>query len=331
MYGPTETTIWSTCAQLDGTRVVIGRPIANTRAYVLGPALERLPIGTKGELYLSGDGLARGYVNRDDLTAERFLQNPFENASRLYRTGDIARYLPDGNIECFGRVDSQIKLRGFRIELGEIEHALANNPVLRSAVVLLREDVPGDARLIAYVVARSRTAAPSATELADGLRAVLPSYMIPSVFVVLDALPLNASGKIDRRALSALDIGEHRAPTAAAHEMPSNELESMLSEIWQEVLRVPKIGRNDNFFDLGGNSVLALQVHGRIVARLGKDFAILNLFTYTTLASLAAYLSNAEASPTTRTRAPARDALLEQGAQRRAQRKNRRVGGGGRS
>ncbi|HEU4532652.1 MAG TPA: amino acid adenylation domain-containing protein, partial [Polyangiaceae bacterium] len=333
MYGPTETTIWSTCGQLrpGGAKVPIGTPIANTQAYVLGPALERLPIGVKGELYLGGHGLARGYAGRPDLTAERFVASPFAGPgpARLYRTGDLARFLPDGRLECLGRVDSQIKLRGFRIELGEIEHVLSSNPALKGAVVLLREDVPGDKRLVAYVVSKSRTATVSAADLAERAKAALPAYMVPSSFVVLDAFPLNPSGKIDRRALAALDLGEQRAaaPTAP-YESPSGDLEGAISAVWGEVLGAPKVGRHDNFFDLGGNSLLALQVHGKLVARLGRDFPILSLFTHPTVVALANHFAGAEASAPAKARAPAgRDALLEQGAQRRAQRQSRRVGG----
>ena len=330
MYGPTETTIWSTCARLEASRVVIGKPIANTRVYVLGASLERLAVGVKGELYIGGDGLARGYIGRPELTAERFVPNPFGDARSpvLYRTGDLARMLPGGDLECLGRIDSQVKLRGFRVELGEIEHVLGTNPALKGAVVLLREDTPGDKRLVAYVVGRSRTAKLSATELGDHARSALPAYMVPSAFVLLDALPLSASGKVDRKALAALDLGAHRAAPATAYEMPANEIEGVLTSVWSEVLGVERVGRNDNFFDLGGNSLLALQAHGKLTGRLGKEFPILNVFAYTTVSSLASYLAemdhNGAAKPATTVN---RNPLLEQGALRRAKRKTRSPGG----
>jgi amino acid adenylation domain-containing protein/natural product biosynthesis luciferase-like monooxygenase protein len=324
MYGPTETTIWSTCARLDGSRVIIGRPIANTQVFVLGPSLERMPIGMKGELYIGGDGLARGYLDQPALTAERFILNPLpdEGSARLYRTGDIARMLPDGNLECFGRVDTQVKVRGFRIELAEIEHALTKIPSVKAGVVLLRDGGPAGPRLIAYVVGRSRTTELAPAELADALKAELPVYMVPSAFVVLPALPLNPSGKVDRNALLALDVGEH-TPTQTEYEVPSGDLETIISALWSEALGVPKVGRNDNFFDLGGHSLLALQIHGKLVQKLGKDFPILNLFTYTTVASLAQYLSGMDTAADTAA-AEARDTQLERGVERLAQRRNRR-------
>jgi len=309
---------------------VIGKPIANTRVYVLGASLERLAVGVKGELYIGGDGLARGYIGRPELTAERFVPNPFGDARSpvLYRTGDLARMLPGGDLECLGRIDSQVKLRGFRVELGEIEHVLGTNPALKGAVVLLREDTPGDKRLVAYVVGRSRTAKLSATELGDHARSALPAYMVPSAFVLLDALPLSASGKVDRKALAALDLGAHRAAPATAYEMPANEIEGVLTSVWSEVLGVERVGRNDNFFDLGGNSLLALQAHGKLTGRLGKEFPILNVFAYTTVSSLASYLAEMDhggaAKPATTVN---RNPLLEQGALRRAKRKTRSPGG----
>ena len=212
LYGPTETTIWSTLCKIEpGYEVItIGRPIANTQIYLLDPQLQPVPVGVPGELYIGGDGLARGYLNRPELTAERFIPHPFSNESgaRLYKTGDLARYRPDGTIEHLGRLDYQVKLRGFRIELGEIEALLAQHPAVRQAVVVAREDVPGDKRLVAYVALREKQTA-TVGDLQSHVMKQLPTYMVPSAFVLLEAFPLTPNGKVDRRALPA---PEHTRP-----------------------------------------------------------------------------------------------------------------------
>jgi amino acid adenylation domain-containing protein len=209
LYGPSEDTTYSTFTLRTATgRATIGRPIANTQIYILSPRLGPAPIGVSGELYIGGDGLARGYLNRPELTAEMFIPNPFsaESGARLYKTGDLGRFLPDGNNEILGRIDNQVKIRGFRIELGEIELVLCQHPGVKEAVVVAREDVPGDKRLVAYLVAGSQDS--SVSEISGFLKAKLPDYMIPSIFMFLDALPLTPSGKLDRKSLPAPDRTE---------------------------------------------------------------------------------------------------------------------------
>jgi amino acid adenylation domain-containing protein len=297
LYGPTETTIWSTIYQVksgDGL-VSIGRAIANTQVYILDHRLQPTPVGVPGELYIGGAGVARGYLNRPELTAERFIPNPFSKQpeARLYKTGDLARYLPNGDIEYLGRIDHQVKIRGFRIELGEIETALAQYPGVEQAVVLAREDSPGLQRLVAYVVPReeqtldvlhtSRRPFPSPpltkgglrgvisiearsllkiSELRDFLKKQLPDYMVPSAFVLLSALPLTPNGKVDRRTLPAPD-----ATTLAGETVfvaPRTPVEEVLTNLWAEVLNLERVGIHDNFFELGGHSLLATQLISRI-------------------------------------------------------------------
>ena len=292
LYGPTETTIWSTYREVHGTDnySCIGRPIANTQVYVLDSSKQLVPRGIPGELYIGGDGLARGYLNRPDLTAERFVPNPFSQSpiSRLYRTGDLCRWRADGNLEYLGRIDHQVKLRGFRIELGEIESVLANHSSIAQCVVILREDRPGDKRLVAYYIASGETL-PSIAQLREHLQASLPEYMIPSAFVLLDALPLTASGKIDRRGLPApdlkdIDAQEHYTP-------PRNGIEEQLVEIWQEVLGINQIGIHANFFALGGHSLLAVRLFARIEKAFGRKLPLAILFRRGTIEHLAEILA----------------------------------------
>ena len=265
-------------------RPVIGAPISNTHIYIVDRSLNPMPVGAAGELCIGGDGLARGYLKRPDLTAEKFVPDPFSGVAgaRLYRTGDLARYRSDGNIEFLGRLDDQVKIRGFRIEPGEIEAVLGDHPAVRQAVVQVREDTPGDKRLVAYVV----PADPAFSDT-ESLRALvrerLPHSMRPAAFMVLDALPLTANGKIDHKALPAPDGQAY----ASVYEAPVGEIETTLAEIWAQVLQLDKVGRHDNFFELGGHSLLAVQVASRANDRMKVDLPILMLFKSPTLAALA--------------------------------------------
>ncbi len=291
VYGPTEATVyatmWSTTDEVPD-RPPIGRPLLNTRAYVLDARLRPVPPGTAGELYLAGRGVARGYVNRPSLTAERFLADPFGPAGgRMYRTGDLARWTAGGELECLGRSDDQVKLRGFRIELGEIEAVLAGDPSVTHVAAVVREDRPGDRRLVAYAVPVE-----GATVDVPGLRARatdrLPGYMVPSAFVMLDALPMNANGKLDRKALP-----EPHVPAGGGGRAPRTPQEEMLCQIFADVLGVPRAGLDDGFFDLGGHSLLATRLVSRVRAVLGAELSVRSLFEAPTPARLAARLGGA--------------------------------------
>jgi aryl carrier-like protein len=265
MYGPTETTIWSGTDEVESGNgpVPIGSPIANTQFYVLDKELQLVPLGIPGELYIAGDGLARGYLNQPGLTASRFLANPFgkQPGARMYKTGDLVLRRPNGDLEFLGRADDQIKLRGFRIELGEIESVLATYPGIREAVVLLRKDVPDEERLVAYFVLNGGAQNPAAAELRDFLLAKLPDYMIPAAFIAMEAFPLTPNGKIDRRALPAPDwSGQTRASQYVA---PRTAEEQSMARIWAEVLRLEKVGVNDNLFELGADSLHVFQIAAR--------------------------------------------------------------------
>ena len=287
LYGPSECTTYSTwtCRSADGPQT-IGRPIANTQVYILDDRRHAVPIGVVGEIYIGGDGVARGYLNRPELTAERFIYHSFDGAPerRLYRTGDLARYLPDGNIEFLGRIDNQVKIRGYRIELGEIESVLGQHPAIQEAVVLAREDSPGDRRLVAYSVAMGGDA-PSARDLRGFLHHKLPEFMVPSVFMFLDALPLTPNGKLDRKALPVPD--QRRPELEAVFVPPRNALEELLVNLWSEVLRVERIGVHDNFFELGGHSLLATQVISRIRGALQVEMPLRTFFETPTVAGFA--------------------------------------------
>ncbi|WP_425126192.1 amino acid adenylation domain-containing protein [Burkholderia gladioli] len=291
LYGPTEAAIdvtaWTCPPDYAGSTVPIGRPIANTRIYLLDEHGQPVPLGAVGELHIGGVGVARGYLNRPELTAERFVRDPFASdvEARMYRTGDLARYLPDGNIEYLGRNDFQVKIRGFRIELGEIEARLVEYPAVREAVVLAIGD-GADKRLVAYVVAKHDEQLIGA--IRDHLAALLPDYMVPTAFVRLDALPLSPNGKLDRRALPAPDSS---ALARQAYEAPQGEIECALAEIWAELLGVERVGRHDSFFALGGHSLLAVRLVGRIAA-LGTELPLAKLFASPTLAGLAALITN---------------------------------------
>ncbi|MFN8008648.1 MAG: amino acid adenylation domain-containing protein [Terriglobia bacterium] len=287
LYGPTETTIWSTISRItEGEeRITIGRPIGNTEIYILDSQLQPVPIGVHGELFIGGAGLARGYLNRVELTAERFIPHPFrsEGVARLYKTGDRARYLADGRIEHLGRLDFQIKLRGFRIELGEVESVLRQCRSVRNAVVMVREDVPGDSQLVAYLVAGPEGEI-SAVQLRQQLRDQLPEYMIPSAFVFLSELPLTPNGKIDRKALPAPEGRRHCEESFVA---PRDQNEQRLAAIWQELLRIPQIGIHDSFFELGGNSLKAIEAVYRIQKAFDTKLSLVTFFDNQTISSLA--------------------------------------------
>jgi amino acid adenylation domain-containing protein/non-ribosomal peptide synthase protein (TIGR01720 family) len=300
-YGPTETTTFAAChlvRQLPetATTVPIGRPISNTTFYVLDRNGEPAPVGVPGELYIGGDGVARGYWNRPELTAAKFVSNPFSASQEdlLYRTGDLVRYRRDGAVEFLGRLDHQVKIRGFRIELEEIEQALAQHPAVREALVIAREDAPGDKRLVAYVVG---PAAEGCAALRAWAAERLPEYMVPSAFVALNAFPLNVNGKVDRAALPAPE-GE-RTEAAEAFVEPSTPLEKTLAEIWSAVLGVAPVGVSDNFFALGGHSLLATQAVSRIKEALGVEASLRLLFEAQTIAELALRLQSAGAEATT--------------------------------
>jgi amino acid adenylation domain-containing protein len=286
MYGPTETTVWSTCARITDTAggITIGEPIANTTIYILDAQKNLCPIGAPGELCIGGAGVALGYWNRPELSAERFIADPFSAApgATLYRTGDRARWRDDGTLEHLGRVDFQVKLRGYRIELGEIESALGSHPAVRETVVLAREDSPGDKRLVAYVVGKGE--APSAVELKDHLASQLPPYMVPATFVTLEQLPLTPNGKVDRKALPAPE----RSGSHAAYVAPRNATEEKLAQIWAEVLKVERVGVHDNFFELGGHSLLAMQVNSRMHGSLQVNLPLRELFAAPNIAQLGA-------------------------------------------
>jgi thioesterase domain-containing protein/acyl carrier protein len=293
LYGPTEATIdviFFTCKSESHQQLVpIGRPIANTQIYILDGYLQPVGVGVAGELYIGGDGLARGYLNRPDLTAEKFISNPFsdEPRARLYKTGDRARYLSDGNIEFLGRLDDQVKIRGFRIELGEIEAVLGQHPAVEETVVMVREDVPGNKRLVAYVVV-NQTSAPTVSQLHQFLKQKLPEYMIPSAIVKLEALPLTPNGKVDRRALLATDTA--RPELQSIFVAPRDTLELQLAQIWEDVLNVRPIGVTDNFFTLGGHSLLAVRLIALLQQQFGQNLPLATLFLAPTIEHLASAL-----------------------------------------
>lgn len=304
LYGPTETTIWSTLTKITPGKeaISIGRPIANTQIYVLDRHLQPVPVGVPGELYIGGEGMARGYLNRAKLTEEKFVANPFSDAgdnksnsrtSRLYRTGDVARYRADGSIECLGRNDFQVKLRGHRIDPGEIESALRQFPNVRDAVVSLREDERGQKCLAAYLV-RSAHPSPEAGLLQAFLRKKLPDYMIPAAYVMLDAFPLTPNGKINRKALPA--AGNNSERPKRAFTPPRTPVEEKLTGIWRGLLSQPEIGIDDNFFEIGGHSLLAMQLMARVQKEFGTELSLRNIFEAPTIAELAAILERKQAA-----------------------------------
>ncbi|RMT82599.1 Amino acid adenylation [Pseudomonas viridiflava] len=293
LYGPSETTTYSSWVAMDrenGFAAHIGKPVANTQFYLLDDQGQPVPLGVPGEIYIGGAGVARGYLNRDDLTAERFLNDPFSTAAnaRMYRTGDLGRWLADGNIEYLGRNDDQVKIRGFRVELGEIEAKLAQHAAVQEAVVMAREDVPGDKRLVAYFTADQ--AHIEIETLRSHLQGQLPDYMIPAAYVHLEKLPLTPNGKLDRK---ALPVPGSLATVSRGYQPPQGETENRLAELWADVLNIERVGRHDHFFELGGHSLLAVSLMERMrQAGIEADFK--TLFEQPTLAEYAAATEKTE-------------------------------------
>nr|WP_282440273.1 non-ribosomal peptide synthetase [Brasilonema sp. UFV-L1] len=293
LYGPTEATIWSTIYQVGANKTVarnedassfIGRPISNTQIYILDSHLQPVPVGVAGELYIGGDGLARGYLNRPELTQEKFIPNPFSNSKseRLYKTGDSACYDSNGEIKFLGRIDQQVKVRGFRIELGEIEAVLNTHPQIEQAVVIAKEDIPGNKRLVGYVVTYNESL--TTNQLREFLIQKLPEYMVPNVFVTLDTLPLTPNGKVDRKTLPAPEtVRDELSGTFVAPQTP---VEKILAKIWTQVLRIEQVGIHDNFFEFGGDSITSIQIVAR-AKKMGLELTPRHMFSHQTIAKLA--------------------------------------------
>jgi natural product biosynthesis luciferase-like monooxygenase protein len=324
MYGPTETTIWSSTAcvvDVAGT-APLGTPIANTQLYVLDDRLRLVPPGTAGELYIGGDGVTRGYLGREELTRERFLADPFRSDGRMYRTGDLVRIAPTGQIEFLGRADFQVKVRGYRIELGEIEARLAGHPGISEAVVITREDTPGDVRIVAYL--RHRGAAVPSEELRDFVRAELPEFMVPAHFIAVAAWPLTPNAKIDRKALPK--PGGAPAPAVAKVEgpvvftAPTGDLQQAIADAFKRALGVERVGGSDNFFALGGHSLLAVQVHRDLKQKIAPNLTITDLYRFPTVAGLAEHVAGKSGSSQQLNR------VADRAAQRRSAMAERRAG-----
>jgi hypothetical protein len=304
MYGITETTVHVSYRRIRKQDVaeranssLIGQPIPDLDVYILDGQGQLVPVGVPGEIYVGGGGVARGYLHHPELTAERFIPHPFSSkpGDRLYRTGDLARYLPDGDLEYLGRIDNQVKIRGFRIELGEIEAMLAEHPAVHEAVVMVREDVSEDKRLVAYVV-------PSPFEIFDtnevrgALFEKLPAYMVPTSFVMLDQLPLTPSGKLDRRALPAPEYSG--IESEREYVAPRTEVEELLAAIWTRLLKVERVGVNDNFFELGGHSVLVTRMISEVNSNFQVDISLRVVFETPIMSSIASEIEKAMAGNT---------------------------------
>ncbi|MEO1429666.1 MAG: amino acid adenylation domain-containing protein, partial [Cyanobacteria bacterium J06633_8] len=297
-YGPTETTVSSTLYRIgnstsgEAAEVPIGRPLAHSQAYILDKNLQQVPIGVPGELYIGGNTLARGYLNRPEFTKEKFIQNPFSNSSsnsksqRLYKTGDLVRYLPDGNITFIGRIDNQVKVRGFRMELGEIETVLNSHPQIQQAIVIVHEDIPGEKSLVAYLVLNQSL---TIGKLREFIRKKLPDYMVPNAFITLDTLPLTPNGKIDRKALPA---GNEKITREQEYVAPRSHGEEIIANIFANLLNVQNVGIHDNFFYLGGHSLLATQLISRLREAFSLEIPLRTLFEYPTVAELEAKLTS---------------------------------------
>ncbi|HEX6190062.1 MAG TPA: non-ribosomal peptide synthetase, partial [Pyrinomonadaceae bacterium] len=295
-YGPTEATVVTTTCDLtehrDGAPVAIGRPIAGASVYVLDDALQPSPVGVPGELYIGGAGVARGYLNRPDLSAARFIPNPFAEG-RLYRSGDLVRYQPDGNLEFLGRADNQVKIRGFRIELEEIEEAIRSHETVTDAVVKVIEDADGDKRLCAYVVCDGQSAFGS-NDLRNFLKGKLPPHMVPGIFTTVESLPLTANGKVDRRALP--DPTNEQPHPAEGFIGPRTPTEELVAAAWCQALKVPLVGMNDNFFELGGHSLLAAKVFAELQKTVTVELNLVDIFNAPTVAALANLIYEREAN-----------------------------------
>jgi aspartate racemase len=297
-YGPTENTTFTCCYRVPknwqgGNSVPIGRPISNTRVYILDRFHHPVPTGLPGELYVAGEGLAHGYASQNDLTSAKFAASPFPETEpgRLYRTGDLARWMADGNIEFLGRLDNQLKIRGFRVEPGEIENCLLKNDAIEQALVTGQKDKSGNNQLVAYVVRRPGTN-PTSGNLREFLSKTLPAYMLPSRFAVLDAFPLTSNGKVDRARLPASEAVSD--PTVKKAIAPRNTIEQKLGAIWSELLGSQEFGVEDNFFHLGGHSLLATQVISRIIRELDIELPVRIIFEFPTIAALAREVEEAQ-------------------------------------
>jgi amino acid adenylation domain-containing protein len=337
LYGPTETTIWSTLSEVTAEGGVvpgealqpIGRPIDNTRIYILDQRLQPVPVGIPGALFIGGDGLARGYRRQPALSAAKFIPDPFSDqpGARMYETGDLARYTADGGIEFLGRLDHQVKIRGFRIEVGEIEAVLAKHPAVRDKVVVARREPDGDQRLVAYLIL-DQAGPPTTSDLRAFVQTQLPDYMVPALFERLAAFPMTPNGKIDRKALP--EPRGQRPELDAEFRIPQTGLEKQIAEIWQQVLQVDRIGIRDNFFDLGGHSLLMVKIHQQLQKNLGEELNLVELFQYPTIEELAQRLSAGSAAGRVkaaagRDRAKAREEGQAMRTQRQRLRRSHRV------
>ena len=333
LYGPTEAavdvTFWECERESERSIVPIGRPIANTQIYIFDPQLEPTPVGAPGELYIGGEGLARGYLRRAGMTGEKFIPHPFsaEPGARLYRTGDLARFLSDGNVEYLSRTDDQVKVRGFRIELGEIEAALAGHPAVREAVVVVRAGGGGDKRLASYVVPAD-SSKPTVSELRAFLKERLPEYMIPSSYTMLESMPLTPSGKVDRKALPQADVS--RPELEAGYVTPQTEAQQSVAAIWQEVLGLEQVGLYDNFFDLGGHSLLLAQVLAKLREVFPQEITMLDLFRHTTVDALTSFLTEEQRGETSPERGRDRGRTRKESASRQREQRQERQAARGR-
>lgn len=328
LYGPTECTVDASVCRISSSTATptIGRALANNQIYLLDDALTPTPVGIPGEVHIGGDHLGRGYFNLPDLTAEKFIPNPFSEqpGSRFYKTGDLACYLPDDHIKFLNRIDHQVKLFGFRIELGEIEAVLHEHELVKEAVVLAREDRPGDKRLVAYIVTHRRQVL-DVIELLNFLRTRLPQYMVPSFVVTLPSLPLTRNGKVDRRSLPSVE--SLRVGPGDNYVAPTTEVQRVIADIWRRVLQVERVGIQDNFFDLGGNSLLMAQVHNELRQRFNKEISMVDMFRATTISALAGFLTRAGVEEPDFERAAERARLQKDviSRQREKAKENRRV------
>ena len=301
-YGPTESTTFTCCHRISNAleenkfSIPIGRPIANTRVYILDRYLNPVPLGVAGELWIAGDGLARGYLNRPELSAEKFVPDPFSTTpgARMYRTGDLVRYRADGNIEFLGRLDDQIKIRGFRVEPGEVMAALHEHPAVRQAVVVARAHANAERALVAYIVPEDSEHAPDAQALRQFLVERVPEYMIPADFMILESMPLTVNGKLDRARLPAFD--RSATGTNQRRVMPRTPVEQILADLWRLLLNVDSVGIDDNFFELGGDSLTAMRFVSRVLEATGEEVQIRTVFDNPTIRALAGALTERTAS-----------------------------------